>query len=527
LQLKGEGEIVERFHAGAGRRLLLTICGGFFVLAFQALGQSTTTISPGMGTQDIQQALLEAQPGSTILFEPGKYQITSELTVPCSGLTITGPNTTPPTVILVATFEGHTILAFPWQCSQLGTVRYIHFQNTGAVYVGANSAGFDFENNLVTNLPSSVGGNYSVTESGVFLDGSLSPMTSTRDVTIKNNIFGDSSSCAAVFASGKDEGGYCAGVITHTGLNDGLTIANNQFIHLEEGIHLLQLATYKPGDTNSGCTACAIEYNSVVNYHRIGIEIQVHTRDTMLIRHNAVIEPLGAYYGTFAVSLACCQSGPIQGIPGFSPSLYFDDNVLTASIPGHQCPPYGVEFWGMGAQGTNNLVEGLFCNGFTWGYGSDPWSIKNNYICGPNFASGGGYVSNQQHQNNPPMQAGNLTGSKCSARASAAPAISPSGGAFVGSQTVTLVSSGPNTSIWYTTDGSVPVPGSGTARLYSQPFKIANSTVVKAVGMWGTPNQPMSYPSGYGYIPSGVVTASFETGSAVASAARTVRPHSR
>ena len=491
--------------------VLLASCSGLFVFGFSAPGvqTETTTLRPDMSTETIQQVLLEAPPGSTIFFGPGMYSITKELDVPCRNLTLTGPSATPPSVTLASTFQGHTIFALPEQCSRLGTIRYIHFQNTGAVYVGANSGEFDFEHNLVTHLPSSVGRNYDVTEAGVFLDGSVSPMTSTSNVTIKYNTFGDSSSCTAVFASDKDEGGYCAGIITHTGFTKELTIIHNRFIHLEEGIHFNQLAAYKPGNTSSGCLSCVIEYNSIVNYHRIGIEVQVHTKDTMLIEHNAVIDPLGAYYGTFAVSLACCQWGDIQGDPGYSPSLIFDDNVLIASVPGHQCPPYGVEFWGEGSQGTNNLIEGLFCNGFTWGYGAGPWTIKNNYICGPNFATGGGYISNQQHQNNPPVQSGNLTMPECTARASVAPVIYPRAGEFVGSEVVRLSDSGPNTDIWYTTDGSIPIPGSGTAQHYSQPFTIVKSSVVKAVGMWGASNQPTTYPRNYGYVPSQIVTAHF------------------
>jgi hypothetical protein len=74
---------------------------------------------------------------------------------------------------------------------------------------------------------------------------------------------------------------------------------------------------------------------------------------------------------------------------------------------------------------------------------------------------------------------------------------------------VTLSDTGANTGVWYTTDGSTPVPGSGTAQYYSGPFTISSSTVVKAVGMWGAANQPSSYPAGYGYVPSAVVTATF------------------
>jgi len=500
-----------RFGLGTALGLLLATYVGPLALAMSMprMDRASTKLRPDMSTDAIQRALLEATPESTVYFEPGLYSITKELDVPCRNLTLTGPNSTPPAVTLASSFQGHTIFALPDQCPKLGTIQYIHFQNTGAVYVGANSAEFSFRHNLITHLPSSVGGNYSVTEAGVFLDGSVSPRTSTRYITIADNTFGDSSSCAAVFTSDKDEGGYCAGVITHTGFSQNLTIARNQFIHLEEGIHFLQLAVYKPGDTSSGCLSCVIESNSIVNYHRIGIEIQIYSKDTMLIRHNALVDPLGAYYGTFAVSLACCQWGDIQGVAGYSPSIVFDDNVLIASVPGHQCPPYGVEFWGEGSQGTNNLVEGLFCNGFTWGYGAGSWAIKDNYICGPNFASGGGYISNQQRQTNPPAESGNVTSPQCSARTSVAPVVSPRAGVFVGSQVITLSDSGANTGIWYTTDGSMPIPGSRTTQLYSQPLTIVKSTEVKAVGMWGAPNEPSSYPRSYGYTPSRVVTASF------------------
>jgi hypothetical protein len=74
---------------------------------------------------------------------------------------------------------------------------------------------------------------------------------------------------------------------------------------------------------------------------------------------------------------------------------------------------------------------------------------------------------------------------------------------------VTLSDPGLNTAVWYTIDGSTPVPGSGAAQYYTGPFTITNNTTVKAVGMWGAPNQPVRYPSGYGYIPSSVVSASF------------------
>jgi hypothetical protein len=77
---------------------------------------------------------------------------------------------------------------------------------------------------------------------------------------------------------------------------------------------------------------------------------------------------------------------------------------------------------------------------------------------------------------------------------------------------VTLSDTGRNTGIWYTIDGSSPVPGSGAAKLYTAPFTLSATATVKAVGMWGNANQPTSYPAGYGYVPSAVVSATFTSG---------------
>ncbi len=488
-------------------------------------GGPTINLNPGMSQSTLQSAIASAANCSLIVFAAGTYNITSQLNIPCNNLQIAGPVASTPTAILAASYTGSPIFHYGTGCANMGAVEYLHFENTGAVYVGpGDNSNFTFGFNLVTNLPSVVGPNggiFSAFETGVFLDGTIS--TKINNISIQNNTFGDANSCSAVFASSLDEGGSCAGVATHTGVTQNLTINYNTFYHVEEGVHLMQLATTAAGQPNSVCVTCQMEYNYILNYHRIGVEVQVSApTDSILFEHNSIVDPINSSWGTYATSFACCLSGVIQGTLGFSPALTFNDNVLVSSLaPGVWNPPFGVEFWGIGSLGENSLVEGTFSGGYVWGYGAASWAINNNYICGSNMANGdaqsppNSYIQNEEGTKNPPSQSGNVTAAACAAKPSAVPTISPAGGTLSGSQTVTLSTSGANTGIWYTTDGSTPVPGSGTAKLYSGPLILTAVTTVKAVGMWGAANQPVAYPSGYGYVPSSLVTASFVSGSAV------------
>jgi hypothetical protein len=470
--------------------------------------QPVVNLTPNMSTAALQSAISLAPSGATVQFAAGTYTIASQMYIPCNGLQITGPVANTPTAMLAASYTGSDIFNYPGDCASPGSIQYLHFANTGAVYFDpGNNSNFVFEHNLVTNLPSMIGNQDS--EIGLLFDGTLN--TTLTNVVIAYNTFGDAASCAEVFESVADEGGYCAGVVTSQGSTQNINILYNNFIHLEEGIHFNQLATTNPGGPNSVCITCTIEYNYVENYHRIGIEVQTSTpTDSLLLKHNVVADPLNSSWGTFAVSLACCISSFKQGTPGFSPALLFDDNVLIATQPiGSECPPMGVEFWGNGSQGTNSLIQGTFCNGYSWGYGATPWMISNNYVCGSNMASDSSHIANEENKTNAPAQTGNILSNTCAATASTMPSISPAGGTFSGSQVITLSDAGPNTSIWYTTDGTAPAPGAATSHLYNGPFTITNGARITAVGMWGAPNQPTGYPAGYGYIPSAAVTASF------------------
>ncbi len=80
------------------------------------------------------------------------------------------------------------------------------------------------------------------------------------------------------------------------------------------------------------------------------------------------------------------------------------------------------------------------------------------------------------------------------AQQAAAPVISPNGGAFILSPQVTLSTTTPNSSIYYTTDGSLPT---ATAALYTGPLTITTGTTLRAV------------TSAQGYLQSAVSSATF------------------
>jgi len=75
-----------------------------------------------------------------------------------------------------------------------------------------------------------------------------------------------------------------------------------------------------------------------------------------------------------------------------------------------------------------------------------------------------------------------------------APTFSPNGGTYNISQTVTLSSTTPNASIYYTINGSTPSPTNGT--LYTAPVELFTSTTIKAMAVaGGFTNSPVSSAS--------------------------------
>ena len=454
----------------------------------------TTQADPSMSTAQIQAALTAAAAGSTFTFAAGAYDITTPLNVPCaSNVTITGPVATPPTAILGAAGSADSIFTMS-NCTGV-TIQHLELKNATGIYVGAtDNSKITIQYDQFTNLQGD--------HQGVHLDGFLASTVTSgvihnidSDIVVENNTFGDAGSCTAEFASTDDLGGNCGGFETHTGELLRLGIQHNTFFHLEEPIHLIQDALFKVGATNGVCVDCVVDYNYLLNYHRIGAEIQVAIPNTgagFEFSHNAVVDPLNPFYGTYAVSLACCEGAGFiigDGQSAKPGQITNDDLLISTQGPGD--PPYAFEWWGDQAMSDGSLVQGNFSNGFDYGYGDGPRAITNAYVCGPKYTTQGGYVVSEGYPAQyavPPTQTNVTTSPTCMATPSTPPKVASSGGL------VTLTDPAPNTSIFYTTDGSAPVPGSGTTKLYTGPLSGCAGTTINAVGMWGVAPLPSSYP---------------------------------
>jgi Big-like domain-containing protein len=319
-------------------------------------------------------------------------------------------------------------------------------------------------------------------------------------------------------------GGYCAAVGIHVNV-DNLTISNNSIQTQEQGLKFYEGGNpplYTP-------TNIQVNNNDFSGIHRIVVESQ--QTGAITLSNNDVHDQIMPGSGQWGLSI------PSTGTTNITDNLLIANVAPTKDQNGQ--PGYyagcGIEFWGDGTA-SNNLLQGMWCNGIDWGYVGKTrvWSINDNIF--QLSGSSAAYIVDEERQTNTPTEAGNVEGRVVGAVTSVAPTISPSGGGQTFPLTVTLTDKGTtsgagpqgNTGIWYTTDGSNPVPGTGTAKYLASggTFTLSSSATVKAVGMWGALNQPRSYPSGYGYVPSAVVTASYTAG-AIAKPAATARISSR
>lgn len=507
----------------------------------------TVPLFTGASLQSTINTASGAGSGNTVFLPAGAYAILSQISVPCNtSLTITGPVASPATAILSASFTNAQIFGMN-ACTGI-TIEYLQFKGSGGIYISdSNNTGISILNSQFVSLPSALGGNQN--GAAIWQDGDISSVVS--GYTITGNQFGDVNSCSTVIANtASDDGGYCVGFYEGAGAFNSSTISSNYFFHIEEGIHWHQICTGCSGsDPVSVANGNTVEFNYILNYHRIGMEIQTSVSTaTNTIEYNVIKDSLNWYFGTFALSEACCVSGATYNVTGFAPGLVTDNNLL---IETSGSPPYGIEWWGTGSLARSNMVMGPYPNGITVGYsdtGTTPfWTLggtgtQANYICATNVGAGG-YVSNEEGTNggvtsqpqtptnltypgNPSSpfitsNTTNITSSTCAQAQSINPTISPTpAGLYSSNVTVTLTDTGVggsgqvqgNTTVYYTTNGSTPSTSSAVCNVppaTSCTFSVAPGTTVKAIAMWGSASQPTSYATPYGMTASAVVSSTY------------------
>lgn len=521
------------------------------------------TISSGASTSTIQSTINGASAGDTISFSAATYSVGSGLTGKC-GITYTGPAISisqyvagdgrtywgyyGQTAILSSTFgTAGAILNFfngsPWtnKCSTPTTIQYLSFMNSGGIYMQASYENVAIQYDNFGNIPGDGGANPAST--GIYLDGgnqSSNTAQTFSNITIQWNRIGDVNSClgpANAYADdsssdGDGNAGGCNGTIINSSIN-GVYYYHNNFLHVSEGTHINCPGGGNPGIGSSPCEPSengattrnlVVEFNDFSQTHRMDWEEQLQTTSGVVIQYNSLHDKLDTPPFSFGLSMACCIVGTTP------PYLNVSSNVIAWNLPPTSGRyGYGIEAWGNQATYSNNWL-GISSNygaaqAITWGWdGAAPseglYSVSNNTVCNGNSWAGQQYSGKEVGNSlTPTVQTGNnFTTAACVPVTSVAPTISPAGGSFSGSQTVTFTdagySSGPqplgNTSIWYTTDGSTPVAGThGTYIVSGGTITVSSTTTVKAVGMWGAQNQTTSYGSGLGFVPSGVVSQTF------------------
>jgi hypothetical protein len=495
-----------------------------FLLAICPLfGATTHRVHAGQSGSMIQRVINGASSGDTVSFDAGTYAITSTLTLKC-GLTYTGPAVTPATAEITTSTTNISLTDMSGGCTSGKTkIEYLHFNGAGPLYVDKNNySHISFEYNQITSLPAEESCGQAC--ESLFFDGNNN--NSDSDITIQYNTFGDSDSCTAGI---NVDDGACAGILVNPMAMVNFTVKYNIFYHLQEGIHFYNV-NYVVGNKSATCDNCDIEFNYFNAIHRIALEFQTNiVGHPAMLSNNVYGNPLNGYYGTLTQSVPCCQYGDTFGtLTTVVPADYVQNNVEINTLGPSHASPNGIEMAGTGTITSTNMIQGAFCAGIVWSFGANNWTIQDNIVQGPLMASRvtcptspipSSFISAESGATYSPVISGNVTTAVPAAVSSAAPTIWPDAGSYTFPLKVKLIDRGHtsgikplgNTGIWYTTDGSTPVPGSGTAQYLPNGgiFTLPASATVKAVGMWGAPNQPSRYPAGYGFVPSAVKSAHY------------------
>lgn len=545
------------------KRLLL------FLLALTPAGAATIPIHTSMTTAQIQTAISGAATGTdTVAFDAGTFNLTAGLILKC-GVTYTGPVATPATAILHGSFARESAIIFSLlnpgftsnPCTQATTIEYLDFDFAAGIRVQTSFTNITITHNQFTNTPCC---NSQLNDTMLFFDGSQASTNSQQILgaaTVTWNSFGDGvNSCETPGYTGPpavarpmeaqipvppqtgttidSTTGACSGIRENGSVNGPVVIEFNSFNHLGNALSWgcppfntsrfpCEPSTTGP-QTGSGAKINNViaKWNDFSGVHRITWEMQVQQTSGIDLEYNSYHDPYFPYFGTFGLSLACCENGAT------SPFLIVNNNALVDNTASPPCPGwfgFGIEAHGTQASYSNNLVQGLIGEGgscprptpgIAWGFGANPRNYANNYVCGPFFA--GQYIVTELNGYPTPSNlTGNVTATSCHATTSMAPTISPTPtGTYSAPISVTLTDPGyssgsqplGNTTIYYTTDGSTPTTNSAVCNIVpatSCTISVAQGSTVNAIGMWGSGANVKTYPAGYGFVPSAVVGAHY------------------
>jgi hypothetical protein len=519
------------------------------LLAFLPKAHAGTcpSLSSGSSQNTISSALTNCYSagGGTVTFAAGTYgPFNSTLNIPC-GVSLTGPTvaysqTHYQTAILEGTssFDGPAFQTTA-ACSASQAISYLEWNGEhpsaggGFLSISANTQNLTVNNNFLhgANGPAYPG---NTSEAQIyFAGGNSNQSTPTQNVTITLNEFGPegaANDCGSAMTETNTEGGggYCAGILFNA-FAKNITVTKNIFHYLEQGGKVIETTTNGGSTLNSGNVNNLVWDNNDFSYiQRIPFETQSNWYSTAFptlehIEYNSLGNRYNGSHGqqNFDLSIANgCGNPPATA--ACTATMLGNVDIQNVNNSTHGA---GNEFWGDSNSSANyNLFEGYVAGAggaIDWAQ-SGAFNFNNNTF---NIFSGSGRSTNCQSPNGgywnsedspaslPTCSTGNSYSSTGSGTyTSNGVTITPSGGAVSSGTVLTISAEGSNrdanTSAWCTTDGSSPVPGSGTATIMTS-YTVTGDVTLKCVGMWGAVNQPYSYPSGYGYVPSSVFTAAY------------------
>jgi len=501
-----------------------------------------TTLPSGASQSTIQSALSSCGSGKTLALSAGTYgPITSTVMIPC-GVSISGPEVpysqTPNQTAVIngtvgdgpgfQTTAGCTVPQIiqdvEWNGgrpnpnggqflhmvsgSQNVSVRnsYMHGNNCGA-YCGDRNAGLVYVDNSGTQPANS-------------------------NVTVEWSIFGAPGDCAAAIVESNNSnteggGGSCVGV-EMGGYLENIAVSNNRFQVGDNEVKVYEMYEASgPGE----CNNCVFNYNDFQQYDRIAIEAQANwggpsSPTLMYIQYNSFHNLLNPHQQDFDISMAngCAYGYNTSGM--IDCVNHMDYNTTVATTPAVGCGDVGYEFWGgIGSTANGNFWSGTYqCLTILYAP-SGQFTANNNtaYVGGSSNGCGINNMSSEDGPNFSPSCSGNVSGSSSGTITSVPPVLSVSGSTVTISNTNVSAPNGSNpgrdsnTTFWCTTDGSMPsLGGSGSTPYWAGAASQTVGTIattgsgtVQCIGMWGAPNQPYSYDSGYGYVPSAVVSIDY------------------